>query len=173
LKYKIVRDMFCFGCFTGLRFSDIMNLKCENIRNGSIYVKTIKNKKSAIIPLTKYSESIVNSYMGNEPDGYLFPRISNQKTNEYLKQIGIIAELNESVTIVSFSGTKRTEKSKLKHEVLTTHVARRTFITNALDRGMPSEVIMDITGHGSHKVFERYYKIIDDQRKREMEKAFN
>jgi integrase len=172
-KYKKVRDMFCFGCFTGLRFSDIINLKCENIRNGSIYVNTIKNKKSTIIPLTKYSETIVKAYMGIEPDGYLFPRISNQKTNEYLKQVGIIAELNERVTIVSFSGTERTEKSKSKHELLTTHVARKTFITNALDRGMPSEVIMDITGHGSHKVFKRYYKIIDDQRKREMEKAFN
>jgi integrase len=170
---KRVRDIFCFGCFTGLRFSDIMNLKCENMKNGAIYVNTIKNKKSSIIPLNRYSEYIVNQYMNSDITGYLFPKISNQKMNDYLKDLGEEADLDEKITIVSFKGSVRTENTKAKHEVLTTHVARKTFITNALDRGMPSEVIMDITGHGSHKVFKRYYKIIDEQRKREMDKAFN
>lgn len=170
---KRVRDIFCFGCFTGLRFSDIMNLKIENVKNGSIYVNTIKNKKSAIIPLNKYSQTIVEQYMNYSEDGFLFPKISNQKMNDYLKDLGKEAKLTEKITTVSFKGSDRTENTKEKHELLTSHVARKTFITNALDRGMPSEVIMDITGHGSHKVFKRYYKIIDDQRKREMEKAFN
>jgi len=111
--------------------------------------------------------------MDNESEGFLFPRISNQKMNDYLKDLGKLLEFNEKVTIVSYRGSERIEESKFKHELLTTHIARKTFITNALDRGMPSEVIMDITGHGSHKVFKRYYKIIDAQRKREMEKAFN
>jgi intergrase/recombinase len=93
--------------------------------------------------------------------------------NDYLKDLGKEAKLNEKITTVSFKGSIRTENTKEKRELLTSHVARKTFITNALDRGMPSEVIMDITGHGSHKVFKRYYKIIDEQRKREMEKAFS
>jgi integrase len=173
LKLKKVRDMFCFNCFTGLRYSDMINLKRENIKNGSIHINTIKNKKASIIPLNKYSDRIVNAYMDNESDGFLFPRISNQKMNDYLKDLGKLLELNDKITIVGYRGSDRIEVSKFKHELLTTHIARKTFITNALDRGMPSEVIMDITGHGSHKVFKRYYKIIDDQRKREMEKAFN
>lgn len=39
-KHKRVRDLFCFGCFTGLRFSDIINLKQENINNDTIVVNT-------------------------------------------------------------------------------------------------------------------------------------
>ena len=172
-RHFIVRDIFCFGCFTGLRFSDIMNLKLENIRDGNIYITTIKNKKTSIIPFNKYSEKIVNKYMDGKTDGFLFPQISNLKMNIYLKELGVIAELNDKVTLIDFKGSQRYEESKVLHEVLTTHIARKTFITNALGRGMPSEVIMDITGHATHKVFERYYKIVDEQRKREMEKAFN
>jgi|WetSurMetagenome_2_1015567.scaffolds.fasta_scaffold14561_2 integrase len=170
---KRIRDIFCFGCFTGLRFSDIMNLKCENIRNGTIYINTIKNKKSSIIPLNKYSETIVNRYLNDEREGFLFPKISNQKMNDYLKDLGKEAEFNDKITLVNFKGSVRNDETWPKYELLSTHVARKTFITNALDRGMPSEVIMDITGHASHKVFKRYYKIIDDQRKREMMKAFS
>ena len=89
-----------------------------------------------------------------------------------MKDLGKAAKINESVNIVHYSGTKRIEKTVPKYEVLTSHVARKTFITNAMIRGMSTEVIMDITTHSSHKSFARYFKIVDEHKKDQMTKVF-
>ena len=102
----------------------------------------------------------------------LFPAISNQKMNTYLKELGKLTELNEPVQIIRFRGSERIEKIVPKYEVLTSHVARKTFITNAMIRGMSTEVIMDITTHHSYKSFQRYFKIVDDHKKSQMDKVF-
>jgi integrase len=170
-KLKRVRDVFCFGCFTGLRFSDIANLKQENISNGFIEINTIKTSSKTRIPLNKYSEPIYDRYKSDETV-FLFPTISNQKVNDYLKDLGKAALINEPVLIVHHSGTKRIEKTVPKYEILTSHVARKTFITNAMIRGMSTEVIMDITTHSSHKSFARYFKIVDEHKKDQMNKVF-
>jgi integrase len=170
-KLERIRDIFCFGCFTGLRFSDIMNLKSENIKDEFILVNTIKNKKAVYIPITKYSRAIIDKY--NEPGKeFLFNNISNQKFNEYLQELGEEAKINEKVQVVRYRGNERIEQSFDKWEIMTSHMARRTFITSALRFGMPAEVIMEITGHTDHKIFERYYKIANEHKKSEMLKAF-
>ena len=64
------------------------------------------------------------------------------------------------------------DKTVPKYEVLTSHIARKTFITNAMIRGMSTEVIMDITTHNSYKTFQRYFKIVDEYKKEQMEKVF-
>ena len=168
--YK-VRDMFCFACFTGLRFSDVQNLKPENVKNDSIHITTIKNKKDLSIPLTNYSKEILSHYL-DEEKAFIFPRISNQKMNDYIKDVGKELEINEKVQIIRFRGGERIQETFEKHEIMTSHMARKTFITLALRLGMPSEVIMEISGHSDHKVFERYYEIAEEQKKAEMLKAF-
>lgn len=170
-RLQRVRDIFCFGCFTGLRFSDIMNLKQENISNDTIQIQTIKTKGKTIIPLNRYSRMIHEKYKSDETY-MLFNSISNTKMNAYLKELGKLAELNDPVQIIRYRGAERIEKIVPKHEVLTSHVARKTFITNAMMRGMSTEVIMDITTHNSYKSFQRYFKIVDDHKKNQMEKAF-
>ncbi|MBW8326326.1 MAG: site-specific integrase [Prolixibacteraceae bacterium] len=170
-KLERVRDIFCFGCFTGLRFSDILNLKQENISSDTIQIQTLKTKGKTNIPLNQFSRMIYEKYKSDETYT-LFQSISNQKMNQYLKEIGKLAEINEPVQIIRYSGTKRTDKVVPKYQVLTSHVARKTFITNAMIRGMSTEVIMDITTHNSYKSFKRYFKIVDDHKKDQMEKVF-
>lgn len=171
-KHKRVRDLFCFGCFTGLRFSDIINLKQENINNDTIVVNTLKTGTKAIIPLNKYSRIIYDRY--KSADKYsLFQSISNQKMNDYLKELGKLAEINTPVQIIRYSGAERIERLVPKYEVMTSHVARKTFITNAMIKGMSTEVIMDITTHSSYKAFKRYFKIVDEQKRSQMNNAFN
>lgn len=171
-KLKRVRDLFCFGCFTGLRFSDIINLKQENIHNDTIVVNTLKTGTKAIIPLNKYSRILYERYQSNDKYS-LFHTISNQKMNSYLKELGKLAEINSPVQIIRYRGVVRSEKIVPKYEVMTSHVARKTFITNAMIKGMSTEVIMDITTHSSYKTFKRYFKVVDEQKRSQMNKAFN
>ncbi len=170
-KLDRVRDIFCFGCFTGLRFSDIMNLKQDNVVNDTIQIQTIKTKGKTYIPLNTYSRAIYEKYKSDETYT-LFQKISNQKMNAYLKELGKLAEINEPVQIIRYRGAERLEKTIPKYEVMTSHVARKTFITNAMMRGMSTEVIMDITTHNSYKSFKRYFKIVDEHKRNQMNKAF-
>lgn len=171
-KLKRVRDLFCFGCFTGLRFSDIINLKQENINNDTIVVNTLKTGTKAIIPLNKYSRIIYDRYKSSDKYS-LFQSISNQKMNDYLKELGKLAEINTPVQIIRYCGAERIERLVPKYEVMTSHIARKTFITNAMIKGMTTEVIMDITTHSSYKAFKRYFKIVDEQKRSQMNNAFN
>jgi integrase len=87
--------------------------------------------------------------------------ISNQKTKEYLKLIAKDAELNELVSVVNYSGARKIENFYPKRELVTTHIARRTFVTLALEKGIRPEVVMSITGHKDYKTFKKYIKITD------------
>tara|TARA_R110002050_G_scaffold79810_4_gene170575 strand:+ start:31767 stop:32984 length:1218 start_codon:yes stop_codon:yes gene_type:complete len=164
-----VKDIFCFGCFTSLRYSDIYNLKKSQITNDAINLRVMKTKESIQIPLNNYSKAILEKYK-EIPGEKCLPVISNQKMNDYLKTIGEMAKLNSNVTRVRYQGIKRIEENLPKHKVLTTHIARKTFITNAFRLNIPVEVIMQISGHKDHKVFKRYNKIAQEQIKNEMTK---
>ncbi|MBS2101144.1 site-specific integrase [Carboxylicivirga linearis] len=169
-RLKKIRDVFCFGCFTGMRFSDIMNLKHENIKDDYIFITTIKTSTPNAIPLNQYSRSIYNKYKGKK--GNVFEQITNQKFNEYLKELGRLVKLKTQVQLVTYKGGIREEKMVDKSEILSSHIARKTFITNALAKGMKTEVIMDITTHKDYKVFKRYFKVVDEHKKSEMDKIF-
>jgi len=166
-----VRDVFCFQCFTGLRYSDVYNLKKTDIKGELIEITTIKTEDPLQIDLNDYSRAILAKYKDEPFSGNkALPVISNQKFNEFLKVLGQFCELNTPETLVYFVGNERKEKTYQKWELLTTHVGRKTFISNALFLNIPAEVIMAWTGHKDHKVMERYYKIIAPQKKREMAK---
>jgi integrase len=169
--YDLVRDVFCFECFTGLRYSDIQNLKKDDLKDGYIHVITKKKTEPTTIPVTKYTKEIINKYSENQGE-YLLPTYSNQRMNKYLKELGAFADINEKILIVKFRGAERTETHVPLHEILTTHIGRKTFITNSLEKGMPLPVIMDITTHKDQRSFRRYLKITDDFKKKEMEKVF-
>lgn len=171
-KYlESVRDVFCFQCFTGLRYSDVKNLKKSDIKNDIIEITTIKTEDPLRIDLNNYSRAILDKYKDMPfRDDMALPVISNQKFNEYLKKVGQLCEINDSETVVYFVGNERKEKTFQKWQLLTTHVGRKTFVSNALFLNIPSEVIMAWTGHKDHKVMEKYYKIIAPQKSREMAK---
>lgn len=167
-----VRDVFCFGCFTSLRYSDIYNLKKNQISNDIISIRVQKTKEVIQIPLNKYSKAILEKYNKIQGEKCL-PVISNQKMNDYLKTVGELAGMKSIVTRVRYKGTERIEEHLPKYDILTTHIARKTFITNAFRLNIPVEVIMQISGHKDHKVFKRYNKIAQEQVKTAMERFNN
>jgi len=166
-----VRDVFCFCCFTGLRYSDVFNLKRSNIKGETIEFTSIKTDEFLIIDLNSYSQAILDKYKDFKmTDDKCLPVISNQKMNVYLKELGQFAKFNSLESVVYYKGAKRIEETYEKWQLMTTHMGRKTFVTNALFLNIPSEVIQQWTGHKDHKVFEKYYKIVDQQRRTEMNK---
>ena len=166
-----VRDVFCFSCFTGLRYGDVKNLKHSNIKEDTIELTTIKTEDPLIIDLNVYSRAILEKYKDTpfEEDKCL-PVISNQKMNEYLKELGQLAGFNQPETVIYYKGAERIEETYQKWQLIGTHTGRRTFISNAVFFNIPAEVIMSWTGHKDHKMMERYYKVIAPHRQREMKK---
>ena len=80
-----VRDVFCFCCFTSLRYSDVYNLKRFDIKNGALHITTVKTADSLTIDLNKYSQAILDKYDGVPfEDNKALPVISNQKMNDYI-----------------------------------------------------------------------------------------
>lgn len=166
-----VRDVFLFCCFTGLRYSDVAKLRKDDIKDGYFDIVTQKTVDGIRIELNKHSQAIIDKYKDCQfPKGKLFPIVSNQKMNEYLKEIGKLCGLDEPTRIVYFMGNERHEEVYPKHALLTTHCGRRTFVVNALRLGIPAEVIIRWTGHSDYKSLKPYVKIVDELKKREMSK---
>jgi len=79
--------------------------------------------------------------------------------NDYLKELGQLAEIEESILITATKGGKRETETFKKWELITTHTARRSFATNAYLQNVPTISIMEITGHKTEKSFLKYIKI--------------
>jgi hypothetical protein len=166
-----VRDVFCFQCFTSLRYSDVAKLSRSDIKGTYMSIVTQKTVDGLKIELNKYSKAILDRYKDiHFPDDRALPVISNVKMNEYLKELGEIAEINGPQRIVYFKGNQRHEEVYPKHALLTTHCGRRTFIVNALFLGIPAEVVMRWTGHSDYKAMKPYIKIVDTLKEQEMNK---
>ena len=165
-----VRDVFCFGCFTGLRYSDIYNLSASNIQDGFINITTIKTQEKNSIPLNDFAKAILKKHSGTK--NKCLPVLSNQKMNDHLKELGKLAEINRMVSQVRFQGAKRIQKSFPFYKIMTTHIARKTFITNSIFLGMSSEAIMEISGQKTRKAYKRYFTIVDQFKQTEMDKAW-
>ncbi|WP_418501953.1 tyrosine-type recombinase/integrase [Flagellimonas sp.] len=171
-RYSQIRDIYCFGCFTGLRFSDIMNLKSSNVFSDHLKITIVKTKTiDQKIPLNKYALEILERYKGTiyEP----LPTISNQKFNEYIKECCSKAKINTQITITRYIGQKRIDKTMAKHDLITSHTARKTFVTNSLVLGMKEMVVRNITGHKDEASFKRYVDIAEDFKQKEMDNTWN
>lgn len=156
-----VRDSFIIGCYTGLRFSDISKINKQHICNNTIKIKTQKTDQWITIPLLEPVRNIMTSYRLSSNG---FPNVCcNDTTNKYLKQIGELAGLDDVVVKTRSKGTTRVEQRLPKYQLITTHTARRSFATNLFKKGVPSRVIMLITGHKTEKSFNSYIKINSDE----------
>lgn len=156
-----VRDAFIIGCYTGLRFSDICKINKQHICDNTIKIKTQKTDQWVTIPLLEPVRNIINFYRLSSSG---FPKVyGNIAMNKYLKQIGELAGLNDVVVKVRSKGKTRVEQRLPKYQLITTHTARRSFATNLFKKGVPSRVIMLITGHKTEKSFNSYIKINSDE----------
>lgn len=165
--FDAVRDAFCFACFTSLRFSDVKNLKKQNVTDKEIIVTTQKTNNTIIIDLNKYSKAILDKYKDN-PTEYALPTISSQKSNEYLKEIAKECDIDAPVTITTFKGNERYEDTYPKYELISFHAGRRTFISNALMLGIPPNIVMKWSGHASYKSMMPYIEIADEAKRKAM-----
>ena len=166
-----VRDIFLFQCYTGLRYSDVFNLKKSDIKENYIEITTIKTFDNLIIELNNRSRSILNKYNKESfPQNKVLPVISNQKMNDYLKELAELAEINELVTQTYYRGNERIEEVLPKYAMLSTHAGRRTFVCNALALGIPPQVVMKWTGHNDYKAMKPYIDIANEVKANAMEK---
>lgn len=155
-KLERVKDLFIVGCYTGLRYSDLAQMATENIDNDILTVCQIKTGDYVHIPLQIAVEEMITKYEGKFPEA-----ISNQKFNEYLKDVCKRCDLLQRIVSVKrFAAGKRILLTKPKHFFVTSHTARRSFATNEyLARDLPTAEIRALTGHKSDKSFYRYIRV--------------
>lgn len=164
-----VRDVFCFSCATGFRFSDLQQLKREHIKDFEIRLTIKKTKEPAIVPLNTYSKAILQKYEGMVTP---LPMISNQKFNKYLKELCKLVEINDPIEIIRYKGASKHSTIYPKYEVISAHTGRKTFATLSLEKGIPAETVMKITGHSDYKSFQRYVKVTEERKRNEMQRAW-
>lgn len=164
--FEIVRDMFCFGCWTGLRFSDIQALGPGNVRGGLITINMKKVSAQVSIPLNQYSEKILKKY------DYHFPRLRNDYCNELLKQVCEVAGFDAPEKLVRFRRKERIEITAPKHQLISFHDSRATFIILLLIKGVPQRIIMEMTGHTDFDSFKKYIKITPSVTRNAMQLAW-
>lgn len=164
-----VRDVFCFCCFTSLRYSDVANLKKSNISDHCIHLTTIKTGEALTIELNKYSQAILDKHSNHySQNGCVLPIISNQKMNDHLKEIAVLCEINTPISITTYKGGKRIDYTVPKHTLISTHVGRRTFISNAIMLGIPPEIVMKWSGHSDYNSMKPYIEIANEAKKQAM-----
>lgn len=153
-----VRDLFLVGCWTGLRFSDLVALRPEKIKDGIIRLEQLKTLDKVVIPCHPVVNAILNKYDGNLPRA-----ISNQKMNDYLKEVCKLAGLTEITTKGITRAGVRVLTNFEKWELVSVHTARRSFATNMYQVGVPTVTIMRITGHRTEKAFLTYIKLSEEE----------
>ncbi|MCI3937592.1 site-specific integrase [Chryseobacterium aahli] len=166
-----VRDFYCMGCFTGLRFSDLSKLHLANISEEHIVLSIQKTKtQNHAIRLTKYAKEILAKYKGTiyEP----LPHISSQKFNDYIKECCELAEITQPFTVHWFVGNKKETLTLPKCKFITSHTARKTFITNSLLLGMEPKAIKKIANIKKDVVLDKYMKVTEAFTDDQMDKAW-
>lgn len=139
-RLKLVKDLFVFCCYTGLPYNELMKLQKRHIVKGFdgnfwVKIKRDKTSKELSIPLLPKAEFILDNYR-NENE-MIFPRISNQKYNSYLKEIAGIVGIEKN---------------------LTSHMARRTFASTVLlYNDVPMEIVSELLGHSNMNITQESY----------------
>lgn len=129
-RIEKVRDLFIFQCYTGLSYCDMATLTKDDIVDGVIYKNRRKTDVKSIIPLLPISKAILEKY------DYQLPVISNQKYNQYLKALGDLC------------GCRMT---------LHSHLARHTYATLLLNKGVDMVTVSKTMGHSNSKITESIY----------------
>lgn len=149
-----VRDWFLLLAWTGCRFSDLEKVGKTDIKDGFITFRQQKTNTKVTIPLHPVVLEILEKYDYDLPEP-----ITNQRFNEYIKEAAKAAGLNSQETITKTIGGKLQTSLHPKHELISSHTGRRSFCTNMYKRGLPTLMIMSISGHKTEKSFLKYIKV--------------
>lgn len=166
-RLEQVRDVFLIGCLTGQRFSNYTQFKNSDIVGEILMVPDCKDKTKILeIPCLDLTKEILEKY------DYNLPIISNQKFNAYLKEVFEMIGYEENTKKIKRIGNEIIEESIPFYQRVSSHTARRSFITIMLNENVPIKIIMSITGHKSLENFILYYKPDDRQKVDKMKQAF-
>lgn len=162
-----VKDLYVFSCTSGFRYSDLATLKREHIRNNTIVKKQVKGGSTTNIelPLNAISHFIIKKY---EHLPNPLPIISDQKCNDFIKIICRLAKIDSPIEINRKSGTKIISTIYKKYEKISMHTGRKTFSTLTLEKGVPVQDVMSLTGHKKFASFKRYMDITKKQKQKAM-----
>lgn len=168
--YDAVRNMFCFSCFTGLRYSDLSKLKWSDVKEDSIEIVTRKTNDRLYIEFNKFSRAIIDKLKVENHDSsdYVFPQMSLKHYNEVLIKIAKLSGIDKEIEYDYLSGSERKTNKIKKYQCVTSHTARRTFVCNALSIGIPPNVVMKWTGHKNYKSMNPYIDVTTNAKKESM-----
>ncbi|PQJ79404.1 tyrosine-type recombinase/integrase [Polaribacter porphyrae] len=147
------RDIFLIGAWTGLRISDIIEIKKTNIdlEKGVLKIRTAKSDSFVVVPMIKIIEDILIKH------DFKAPKISRPVINKEIKVLcSSIESLNEEIFIVEQKGGKLLKNKFKKFERVGTHTGRRSFASNFYRQVYPAQQIMAATGHKKEKDFYKY-----------------
>ena len=156
-RLEKVRDLFIVECNTGVRFEDLMHIEKENVLKDSIKIKIRKTGEVLNTLLLPDTQAILKRY------NYELPKISNTNYNLYLKEIGELAGINDTINHNTYRAGKEISIKKKKFELISSHTSRRSFATNMYHRGYSSMIIMSITGHKKESTFLKYIRITNEE----------
>ena len=150
-RLDLVKDLFLFSCYTGVAYVDTMELTNKNILkgiDGNLWIETtrVKTKTTVRLPLLEVPETILSKYKTDIRAiaiDKLFPKISNQKLNSYLKEIADLCGITKNLTF---------------------HMARHTFATTVtLTNGVPIESVSKMLGHTKLTTTQIYAKVVESK----------
>jgi len=152
-RLDLYRDMFLIGVYSGQRFSDYSVFEKADVSNGMIIKRAEKTETNSYIPLHPKLERLLDKY------DWQLRTISSQKFNKAIQQICKKAGFDDEVKKTKYLGSKKMIERFQRWEIVTSHTARRTFITLSSTKGMPDHIIMSITGIRDPKTLQKYKKI--------------
>lgn len=153
----IVRDVFVFACYTGLRFSDWASVQYNGV-DDYITIMTKKGEQIVKIPLTKTSKAILAKYHNK------LPHITSGLVNTRIKKICLrIPTLRKQIDVFITKGETIEKKLIPRYNLVASHTCRRTFATNEFKRGTPVHFIRKVTGHATEQEFWNYIKVSDEE----------
>ena len=161
------RDLFLIGVYSGQRFSDYKRFDKKFIEGNNIVIRAKKTGQFSYIPLNNKLKRLLDKY------DWLFSTISSQKFNDHIHEICRIAGFTETVVRERFYGNKKISEDIPRYKLISSHTARRTFITISEQRGVSHSLIMKVTGIRSLKTLENYIKIDKDRLSEAIFKAWN
>lgn len=147
------RNIFLAQCYTGLRYSDVVNIHPDNIKNDRLHIQLQKTGDHVVIPIAKSLKPILDKFKNK------IPKMLYSNYNKLVKQVCAYAGINETVEKVKFSGSKKMAEKVPKWSLIASHTARRTFITLSIEKGASANEIMKITGHKDMSVLQEYIKL--------------
>ena len=151
------RDLFLLGVYSCARFSDYSRLSMDMIHDGVIHFTQVKTASSVMVPASPRLLAIL------ERNGGKAPALAQQHLNEWIKRVCKACEIKEEVEVTTYNGLEHKTIRKQKHELISSHCARRTGITLLYMTGIPLKQVMLISGHKDEDSIKHYLRLTKEE----------